>query len=182
MTAQQRREARQRILQARSFTRIPHSRVGVPIKVGNRIPRRLRTYVFTSALLALIPAYAGYRYLVVDDEICIVEPTSYEIVDVIPATLIEDPIAQTPPAAVIQLSSSQSRCVVDAVPHDRARAELEFSLSPNSVVPLSVELVPLPQDAVRCAAPLDGYRYVVVEDRVVIVEPAERRIVLTLQL
>ncbi len=176
MTVQQRREARQRILQARNFTRIPRSRVGVPIKVGSRMPRRLRTYVFTSALLALVPAYAGYRYLVVDDEICIVEPSSYEIVDVIPATLIEDPIA------AIQLSSSQSRCVVEAVPHDRARADLEFSLSPNSVVPLSVELIPLPQDVVHCAAPLDGYRYVIVENHVVIVEPSERRIVLTLPL
>ncbi len=133
-------------------------------------------------MISFYPAYANYRYVVVDDEICIVEPSTYEIVDVIPASIVDDRVPDTPSAPVFQLSSSQQRCVVDTLPRDRARAGLEFSLDLNSQVPVSVELLPLPQDVVQCAAALDGYRYVIVDNQVVIVEPADRRIVLALRM
>jgi hypothetical protein len=39
-----------------------------------------------ASILAIIPEYRSYRYVVVNDQICIVEPNSYEIVEIIPVS------------------------------------------------------------------------------------------------
>ena len=36
-----------------------------------------------AALFSIVPHYRSYRYFVINDDICIVEPNSYEIVEVI---------------------------------------------------------------------------------------------------
>ena len=84
---QQRREVRQRLFGNPGVQRISRSQLNVALAMGSRIPRRHRLYRFAPALLAIIPAYAAYQYLIVDDTICVVDPDSYAIVDVIPSSI-----------------------------------------------------------------------------------------------
>ena len=72
----QRTRVRQTILQG-NVGRVSRANFGVAI--GIRVPRSVKLFAFSAAVLAIVPAYRRYRYVVVDDRICIVEPTSYEI-------------------------------------------------------------------------------------------------------
>ena len=65
--------------------RIDRSRVSFNINVGVAIPRSFTLYPLPAPILAVVPAYRGYLYIVVGDDLLIVHPRTYEIVAVIPA-------------------------------------------------------------------------------------------------
>ena len=112
---QQRREVRQRLFGNPGVQRISRRQLNVALAMGSRIPRRHRLYRFAPALLAIIPAYAAYQYLIVDDTICVVDPDSYAIVDVIPSS-IEQAGPQSADRPALALSTDQMRCVYAATP------------------------------------------------------------------
>jgi hypothetical protein len=132
---------------------------------------------FAPALLALVPAYAAYRYLIVDDTICVVDPESYAIVDVIPSSIEQTAGPQMPPQAMgrpaLALAADQMSCVYAAVPKDQARSDLRIRLALGAEIPRNVELFAFPEEGLSCAPELAAYRYIVVQDDVVIVDPAD---------
>ncbi|MFO1113936.1 MAG: DUF1236 domain-containing protein [Rhodospirillales bacterium] len=83
MSQQQRVNVRDTLLKQKHVNRV--NRVNFAINVGTRVPRSLRLALVPAAVVALVPAYRNYRYFYVEDRICIVEPSTYEIVDVIDA-------------------------------------------------------------------------------------------------
>jgi hypothetical protein len=127
---------------------------------------------FAPALLALVPAYAAYRYLIVDDTICVVDPDSYAIVDVIPSSIEQaGPSPGQRPA--LALSAAQMQCIYSATPKDQVRADLHIRLALGAEIPRNVELFAFPEEALGCAPGLEAYRYIVVQDDVVIVDPID---------
>ena len=169
---QQRREVRQRLFGNPGVQRISRSQLNVALAMGSRIPRRHRLHRFAPALLAIIPAYASYQYLIVDDTICVVDPDSYAIVDVISSS-IEQAGPQSADRPALALSTDQMRCVYAATPKDQVRSDLRIRLALGAEIPRNVELLTFPEEGLACAPELAGYRYIVVEDDVVIVDPVE---------
>ena len=53
------------------------------INVGVAVPRTVKLYSVPEEVVILVPAYRSYRYFLIDDRICIVDPETFEIVDVI---------------------------------------------------------------------------------------------------
>jgi hypothetical protein len=122
--------------------------------------------------LAIVPAYAAYRYLIVDDTICVVDPETYGIVDVIPSSIEQ---ASSPPTerSALALSGDQMRCIYSAIPKDQPRSNLHLRLALGAEIPRDVELFGFPEEGLACAPELAGYRYILVEDDVVIVDPID---------
>jgi hypothetical protein len=58
-----------------------------------------------------------------------------------------------------------------------AKADLRMSLALGAEVPRDVKLFNFPEETYACDATLANFRYVVVEDQVVIVNPADYSIV-----
>lgn len=172
----QRREVHRSLFRDRSVRRIPRGQLNAALAIGSRIPRRHRLHRFTPALLALVPMYAAYSYLVVDDTICIVDPDTYAIVDMIPDT-IEQAAPPLSSQGALALSGEQMRCVYASVPKDRARTDLRVRLALGAEIPRGVELFNFLDGALACAPELADYAYIVVEDDVVIVNPTDYTIV-----
>ncbi|WP_284246445.1 DUF1236 domain-containing protein, partial [Methylobacterium haplocladii] len=63
----------------------PLTNVNFNVSVGTAIPRSVRLNPLPAAILTLVPAYRGYDYVLVGDDIVIIDPDTYEIIDVIPA-------------------------------------------------------------------------------------------------
>jgi hypothetical protein len=55
------------------------------VTVGAMVPRSVHVEVLPSDIVAIVPQYEGFDYIVVGDEILIVDPDTMEIVAVIPA-------------------------------------------------------------------------------------------------
>ncbi len=61
----------------------PATNVNIGVSVGTIVPKRIKLYAIPQDILVIAPAYKKYRYFVVDDKVIIVEPVTYEIVDVL---------------------------------------------------------------------------------------------------
>jgi hypothetical protein len=186
-TDKQRRDVQQRIFSERHVQRIAHSRLNVPLTAGNRIPRHFHLHRFTPALLALAPVYAGYSYFVADDDtVSVVDPETYTIVDVIPASVREAgpaaSVREAGPAGrpALTLSNEQRQCVYATVPKDEARTDVDVRLALGAEIPRRVQLFELPEPALACTSKLANFRYVVVDNYVVIVDPANYEIELVI--
>ncbi len=57
--------------------------VNFSISVGTAVPRATHVVVVPETIVEIHPAWRGFMYFVVNDEIIIVDPNSYEIVAVL---------------------------------------------------------------------------------------------------
>jgi hypothetical protein len=59
--------------------------VNFSISVGAAVPRDVHVEVLPPAIVEIVPEYRGFDYVVVGDQILIIDPNSMEIVAIIPA-------------------------------------------------------------------------------------------------
>ena len=94
------------------------TKLNVHVNVGTRLPRSVRLLPLSVAIIELAPTYRGYEYVVLEDEtICIVDPRSYEIVDVLPVGTRR---AERPERPTLALSQEQMRFIAGNVPREDA--------------------------------------------------------------
>jgi hypothetical protein len=61
----------------------PLTNVNFSISVGTRVPRDVRYYPLPAEIVEIHPAWRGYHFILVNDQIVIIEPASFEIVAII---------------------------------------------------------------------------------------------------
>ena len=126
------------------------------VAIGSHIDRRHRRHVhrLTPAILAFAPIYAGYSYLVVDDEICIVDPETYYVVDVIPSSV---EYAAGPSRPQLALSAEDMAFIYASVPKDRP-VDVRVRLALGAEVPVSVDLERFPGGVIDRVPQLESYQ------------------------
>lgn len=150
--------------------------VNVNIRVGSRIPRSVRLLPLPVVLVTDYPAYRDYRYAYIRDEICIIDPVSYEIVEVIDARDGARGVRQ----AELVLSGDDQRFVYEAVIDRGPRLNLNLRLGIGADVPRSVEVHRFPERVVSRVPRLADYRFVIDQDQVVVVSPGNHDIALVI--
>jgi hypothetical protein len=83
LSTEQRTKIHQVIVSDRSAPRV--SRVDFQLNVGTAVPRSIKLAPVPSTIVEIQPAWRGYEYFLVGDEIVIVNPRTMEIVAVVPA-------------------------------------------------------------------------------------------------
>ena len=63
--------------------KVQPANVNISINVGVAVPRTVTLYAVPQEIIIIVPAYRRYRYFVIGDRICIVDPDTYEIVEII---------------------------------------------------------------------------------------------------
>ena len=91
--------------------------------VGHRVPRDLRLIPIPTSIVSFIPYYREYRYFVVGEEVCIVDPRTYEVVDVIDQSYW----GGRPQVAGLKLSPSQLAFVRNSIPRDLPEAPVRLN-------------------------------------------------------
>jgi len=71
------------VLQGSSAPRIQRNQINFNISVGTVVPRTVHFVEVPDTIIRIQPAWRGYRYFVVDEEIIIVEPSTLKIVAVL---------------------------------------------------------------------------------------------------
>ena len=63
----------------------PVTNVNFNVSVGTVVPRTVELHPLPATIIEIYPAWRGYRFVLVEDEIIIIEPSTYKIVAVIDA-------------------------------------------------------------------------------------------------
>lgn len=174
VSEQQRTSVREKLVKE---TRVEKTRINVSVNIGTTIPRSVRLHTLPVAIVSLAPAYRSYSYIVLEDEtICIVDPRTYVIVDVI---AVGTQRADRPSRTQLSLSSDQMRFIFTSVPKER-RANVRVRLALGAEVPRDLELLDFPGLVTERIPEVRRYRYIVTDNDVVVVDPSDNAVVLVI--
>ncbi|MBP1294179.1 DUF1236 domain-containing protein [Bradyrhizobium elkanii] len=164
----------------------PLTNVNFSLSVGTVVPRDIRLQPLPAEVVEIVPQYRGYNFVLVKDEIVIIEPSTYKIVTVLPYSGRSTAAA---PARTEQRKvtfSDRDREVVrkhaKARPVEREKrvttgSSVRTEIRTGERVPEGVEIEAFPEEVYRDAPTLREYRYINRDSRTYIVEPRERRII-----
>lgn len=179
LSEQQRTTVRERIRESDALERARVANVNFNISVGTRVPRdRIKLAPLPAVIVEEVPAYRGYVYFVVQDEVVIVEPSTYVIVDVIRMDGTPSRAART--EARLTLTGEQRQFVMS---HISMQPTVRLGIGQveiGTTLPRGVEMRSFPRDVTAEIPELRQYRYIVFENDVAIVSPDQRRVVLTI--
>jgi hypothetical protein len=177
----------QRTRVSESITRLnvqPLTNVNFSLNVGTVVPRDLRLQTLPADVVEVVPQYRGYNFFLVSDEIVIVEPSTYQIVTVLPRH--GGSTAAAPPPA-----PSRSKVAFTDKDRDVVRKHIKTRTTERQTtgstarveirrgerLPDTVEVEEFPETVYRDAPSLREYRYIHRENRTYLVEPGERRVI-----
>ena len=159
----------------------PVNNVNFSLSVGAVVPRDVRFQPLPADVVEVMPQYRGYNFFVVRDDIVIVDPSTYKIVDVLPRTGRSTAAA---PASHKTTFSDRDREVIRK--HARS-SRIEQRTTGSSAAstrvrvgerfPDSVEIRSFPDEVYRESPTLREYRYIERDNRTYVVEPRERTII-----
>ena len=164
----------------------PLTNVNFSLSVGTVVPRDVRLQPLPAEVVEIVPQYRGYNFVLVKDEIVIVEPSTYKIVTVLPYSGRSPASAPTRTEQRKVMFSDRDREVVrkhaKARPVEREKrvttgSSVRTEIRTGERVPEGVEIEAFPEEVYRDAPTLREYRYINRDSRTYIVEPHERRII-----
>ncbi len=177
----------QRTRVAQSITRLnvpPLNNVNFSLTVGTAVPRDVRLQTLPSDIVEVVPQYRGYSFFVARDEIVIVEPSTYQIVTVLPRNGGSTAAAPAPVPSRSKVSfTDKDRDVVRK--HVKTRtterqttgSTAKVEIRRGERLPDTVEVEEFPETVYREAPSLRDYRYIHRENRTYLVDPGERRVI-----
>jgi hypothetical protein len=170
---------RDRLHRAFSFDKARVHNAKFDHHVGRHIPRHVRLFAIPAAIFAFFPYYRDYSYFVVDDEVCIVDPRTYVVVDVIDAGYWNSGPGR-PQVAGLQLSDREIALVRDSIPPDFPDSGLQLRLALGAEIADDVPLHEFPAILLERVPQLQQYRFLISADQIVIVQPNNRSIALVI--
>ena len=83
LTADQKTKIRTTVIQSSSAPKVSKSQINFNISVGTAVPRSVHFVAVPQTLIEIHPAWRGYSYFIVDDEIIIVDSRTLQIVAIL---------------------------------------------------------------------------------------------------
>jgi len=156
--------------------------VNVNVTVGMALPERIRPRPLPSTIVEIVPEYRGYDYVVVRDEIVIVEPSTRKVVEVIHHRGGQQANRTGGASGSIRLTEAQREKIREYARQQRVvSVQKQITLDAGASVPEDVTLVPLPDTIVTEVPAIRQYQFFVDSDQVVLVDPSTRQIVETIE-
>jgi hypothetical protein len=140
------------------------------VSVGTVINEQVTFHDLPPTIVEVVPQFRGYRYIVVRDQIVIVEPQSKKIVYVMSRS------GGSGKRTSLSISG-EKRAMVKKTLVSGPKITKTIKVEEDMVVPQDIELSTVYETVVSDLPELRSYRHFVVEDQVVIVEPETRRVI-----
>ncbi len=179
ITEEKRTNIHQTILKERNVNRVTN--VNFSINIGTRVPRSVRLEVLPAAVITIVPEYRSYRYFVVDDQICIVEPSTYEIVEVIRVSDRTASRDNRGGSARLILTEEEKAILLREVDLRGSSTLALGALTEGADIPRDVSLQTFPATVVEKVPKVRDYKYVAAENRLAIVDPRGSKVELVVE-
>ena len=162
----------------------------IPATVGATVPLGIQVYGMPAEIVAIDPAFAGDPFVVVGDDVVILEPDSRRIVAMLsrtsgayvaermaaPATTVST-TGLAPPEDRVRLSRGQVAVIRTVLRHRECRDHRRSDFFVGSLVPRTTPLCDFPERVIAAVPDIEGYRYVTRRNAVLVVDPDSDRVV-----
>jgi len=150
--------------------------IDVDINIGTRLPDRVRPRPLPRDIVEIVPEFRGYDYVVVREEIVILEPRTRKVVQIIDQRGSGKVRRASTSRTTVELTDAQRDMLRKTIRREKTRS-VDLSIDMGQSLPEDVELAPLPDEVVTEIPELKSYDYVVTEDEIVLVAPTSREVV-----
>lgn len=156
----------------------PVTNVNFSVSVGVNVPSTVTVRPLPASIIEIVPEYRGYNYVLVREEIVIIEPSTRRIVTVVNRSGGSVVGSQS---SVVRISLAPERRTLIKqklvrTPSSRP-AQTSARLTVGMIVPQSYEVLAFPAEIIQEAPELREYDYVLEEEAVVVVDRRERRVI-----
>jgi hypothetical protein len=148
--------------------------VNFSITIGTRVPRSVQLAVLPAAVIEVVPEYRSYRYVVVRDDIVIIDPGTYEIVYVLPGRST----TAGGGGSALTLSDEQIAFVLRNIDLKSDSRLGIGGISVGATLGREVQLREFPAVVIEKLPELRSYRYLVHENDVAFVDSRDVKVVL----
>lgn len=155
----------------------------VVVRVGVVLPASAPFYDVPVEIVERNPRWRGYQYVVVEDEVAIVEPRTRRVVQVIDRNGSNGDTARAPDRTEVTGTlgnlGDEDRRAINAILIRRVEPGALATIRDlrGSTLPTELELQPLPREVIQRNEDLRDYRYVLIGDDALIVDPSNRRVI-----
>jgi len=153
--------------------------VNVNVDVGQALPARVRPRPLPPEIVDIVPEYRGYDYVIVQQQIVIVEPQTRKVVEIIRQR--GGGGQQAHRTGGIRLTSEQRQQILSyAKQRNITTVRRSFDVTSGASVPSDVELAPLPDTVISEVPDIRSYQFFVTGDQgdqIVLVDPDSHSIV-----
>ncbi len=151
----------------------PLRNVNFSVRVGAVVPASVHFQTLPAEVVEIVPQYRGYYYVLVGDEIVIIEPRTRKIV-----TVIEYRQASRTHKVRTHLSSRERQTIRSRTTVHTATARVSRSYEVDEVVPEDVHIYEFSEEDYEDVPAIRSYGYFPDErGDLVVVEPRERRVI-----
>jgi hypothetical protein len=168
LSEQQRTSVHQTVLKEKNVNRV--NQVNFSISVGTRVPRSVHLVALPASVISLVPQYRSYQYFVANDEICIVEPSTYEIVEVISPSGKTAHTGDRGGSGTLVLTAEEKHIIIQNVEMRGGSTLALGSLSEGSPVPREARLQAFPEVVVQAVPKVRGFKFFTAENRIAITD------------
>ena len=151
------------------------SDININVDVGRNLPNNVRLRPVPREIVEINPRYREYDYVVVRDEIVIVEPRTRRVVQIISSD------GSHGGARMVRLDNRQRDMVRRDIMRSRTASrrdqDFNFDLREGVEIPDRVALQRFPEEVWREVPDLRDIRYIIVRDDIVLVDPGTREII-----
>jgi hypothetical protein len=152
--------------------------VTISINVGTRLPKSVRLVALPASIIGIVPEYRSYRYVVVNDQVCIVEPNTYEIIEIIP---VSGHTAARGGTATLLLSEDERGILLREVDLSGGSTLGLGAIAEGADVPRDVQVRAFPDAVVQKVSKVKGYRFFTAENRLAIVDPQSSKVLMVIE-
>lgn len=153
--------------------------VSISVDLGGRVPDRVRLRPVPRDIVEISPRFRDYEYTIVHDEIVIVEPRTKKIVQIISGGGGRGGARASRHSVTLDTHQREivKRDIMRTRTSARRDSDVKFELREGVEVPQRVTLQSFPTEVWHEVPALKTYRYVVIEDQIVLVDPETREVI-----
>lgn len=146
------------------------SHIDLSVSIGESVPRNVALYDLPEAIVAIVPAYRGFRYARSREKIYVIDPSNFTVVDVIPIV--------GGATAGLDLSDDELAIVSEMLGGAPADSMTPWRLGLGAELPEGIALHRFSDTLVARVPKHDRFRYARTGDELLIADPDDRSVVI----
>ena len=163
----------------------PLTNVNFSVAVGTVVPRDVRLQTLPPDIVRIVPEFRSHSFVVVQDDIVIIDPSTYRIVAVLPKSGGRTTAASSPAPRQAQAKATfteKERAAIRKHTNVKRERVTIGSSGPTQLragerVPETVRILEFPETVYREVPSAREYRYIELENRSYLIEPREHVII-----
>jgi hypothetical protein len=154
--------------------------VNISINVGTKLPRSVRLAPLPASIVSTVPQFRSFQYVAVNEQIAIVDPNTYEIVEVISGGPGRAASTDRGGQTQLTLTEEEKNIILSEVDASSDSTMGLGAMTEGADAPRNAQLKSFPQTVTERVPKVRNHKFFAADNRVAIVDPQGSKVQLVI--